>query len=223
MTQFIFVMAAVFSVLLWRMYRHHHRMVMQARSDLLSQSSKVINIKKRVADRAGFQHLLGDYDGISVGLKLEVDNLTARKLPVMWLHITMRRSVESRGSLDILVRPHTSDVFSPGWNWNKPVTPLKGWPQHARYVSRDRAPSLESIDSEVRTIFADQMAKELLITPEAVRLTYLIRQAERGQYLLLRSAEFDMQPIDSGEIAALTRQLQKLLAKLDGVRCDEAA
>ncbi len=122
MTQFIFVIAAVFSILLWRMYRHHHRMVMQARSDLLSQSSKVINIKKSVADRAGFQHLLGDYDGTTVGLKLEVDNLTARKLPVMWLHITMLRPENSSGSLDILVRPQTGDVFSPGWNWNKPIT-----------------------------------------------------------------------------------------------------
>ncbi|MEX1200138.1 MAG: hypothetical protein WEB02_05055 [Methylophaga sp.] len=223
MTQFIFVMAAVFSVLLWRMYRRHHHAVMQARTSLLSQSSQVIDIKKTVDDRAGFRHLVGEYAGNTVSLKLEVDNLTARKLPVMWLHITMLRPMNSEGSLDILVRPHTSDVFSPGWNWNAAVTPLKNWPEHARYVSRDRAPSLQMIDNDVRTIFTDQRAKELLITPGSVRLTYLIRQAERGQYLLLRSAEFDMQPIDPADIEALTRQLEKLLGNLDGVQCDEAA
>jgi hypothetical protein len=223
MAQFIFVMAAVFSVVLWLMYRRHHRRVMQARSVLLSQSNKVINIKQSVVDRAGFRHLLGEFAGTTVGLKLEVDNLTARKLPVMWLHITMLRPSGSSGSLDILVRPQSSDVFSPGWDWNRPITPLRSWPQHARYVSRDRTPLLQTIDSDVRTIFADQRAKELLITPESVRLTYLVRQAERGQYLLLRSAEFDMQPIDSAEIAALTRQLQTLVVNLDGVRCDEAA
>lgn len=223
MTQLIIVMAVVFSGVLWLMYLRHHHRVMQDRAALLSHSEKVIAIRESRIDKAGFRHVAGVFDGAGVSLKLEVDNLTARKLPIMWLHITMLRPPGRKDSLDILARPQNSDVFSPGWNWYKQVTPLKSWPQHARYVSQGSVPVLESIDSDIRTIFADQRAKEVLITPESVRLTYLIRQADRGHYLLLRTADFDMEPIDSAEIAALTRQLQTLLSNLDRRVFDEAA
>lgn len=223
MSQLIFVLAVIFGLILWGMYTKHHKQAMQARRSLLDNSDKVIHIKHSQVDRAGFRHVSGDFDGSGVSLKLEVDNLTARKLPVMWLHISMLRPKEREGSLDILVRPQSGDAFSPGWNWERAVTPLKSWPQHARYVTRQQTPVLQTIDSDVRTIFADQRAKELLITPELVRLTYMVRQADRGNYLLMRSAEFDMQPIDSAEIAALTRQLSRLLMNLDGEVCDEAA
>lgn len=219
----VYVLAVIFTVTLSIMYRKHHKQAMLARKGLLDHSDKVINIRKSLIDRAGFRHVSGEFDGTSVSLKLEVDNLTARKIPVMWLHITMLREQETNNSLDILVRPQTGDAFSPGWNWNRHVTPLKSWPQHARYVSQGRAPVLQTIDTDVRTIFADQRAKELLITPDQIRLTYLIRQADRGNYLLMRSAEFDMQPIDSAEIAALTRQLHRLVKNLDEEVCDEAA
>lgn len=223
MTLFISLMVVTFSVLLWLMYRRHYRQVMQDRAALLNESHKVIRIKQSVIDQAGFGHVSGEFAGSSVVLKLEVDSLTARKLPVMWLHITMLRRRGSEGSLDILVRPQNSDIFSPGWNWPKQITPLKSWPQHARYSSMDKAPVLEKIDKDVSSIFADQRAKALLITPEAVRLTYLIRQADRGHYLLLRTADFDMQPLDSAEIGALTRQLHNLLINLDGENYEKAA
>lgn len=223
MTQFIVFISLVFALVLWAMYRRHHRQVMQDRAALFNEAYKVLNIRQSVADRAGFRHVLGQFAGHSVALRLEIDNLTARKLPVMWLHITMLRPDDASGSLDILVRPNSSDVFSPGWNWGREVTPLKSWPQHARYVSRGQPPVLQTIDNDIRTIFADQRAKELLITPEAARLTYLIKQADRGHYLLLRTADFDMQPLDSAEIAALARQLQTLLVNLDGIHYEKAA
>lgn len=223
MEQIVFVLAAIFSVVLWTMYRRHHRQAMQARAMLLDNSDKVIAIKRSQVDRAGFRHVSGEFDGTAVSLKLEVDNLTARRLPVMWLHLTMLRPSDSTGSLDMLMRPQSGDAFSPGWDWSQMVTPLKNWPEHARYVSENSPPDLQSIDSDVRTIFADQRAKEVLITPQAVRLTYLIRQADRGNYLLMRNAEFDLQPVDSAEIAALTRQLHRLVNNLDGEVCDAAA
>lgn len=223
MTQLIILMIVVFSMCLWLIYRRHHHQILRDRAALLSESHKVIDIKQRVLDQAGFAHLAGEFAGTSVALKLEVDNLTARKLPIMWLHITMLRPAGSEGSLDILMRPQSGDVFSPGWNWERPVTPPKNWPQHARYVSKNKVPSLQRIDGDIQSIFADQRVKALLITPDAVRLTYLARQGDRGQYLLLRMADFDMQPLDPTEIAALSRQLQTLLFNLDGGHYEKAA
>jgi hypothetical protein len=223
MTALLILLSIGFSLLLWLMYRRHHKQVMQARKNLFSDVEKLMTIKQSAQDRAGFPQLVGEFSDNTVALRLEVDNLTPRKLPIMWLHITLLRPANAQGSLDVLVRPQPSDVFSPGWNWPKTITPPKNWPQHARYSSQGKAPMLQSIDSDIRTIFADQHAKEILITPETIRLTYLVRQGDRGHYLLLRAADFDMQPLDSAEIAACIRQLQKLLLNLDGVQCDEAA
>lgn len=223
MTVFLSLLSVGFGLVLWLMYRRHHQQVLRDRSALLNDCDKVLNIMQTQNDRAGFPQLLGEFAGNTVALRLEVDNLTPRKLPIMWLHITLLRMKGATGSLDVLVRPQPSDVFSPGWNWQKTVTPPKNWPQHARYSSQGRVPPLQAIDNDVRTLFADQHAKELLITPESIRLTYLVRQADRGHYLLLRTADFDMQPIDSAEIGACLRQLQTLMLNLDGVQCDEAA
>lgn len=223
MTPLVIVLTIIFALVLCLMYQRHHRQVMQDRAGFLSESHKVIDIKKSRLDKTGFHRVQGEFAGHSVALKLEIDSLTARKLPILWLHVTMRRAAVGKESLDMLMRPQPSDVFSPGWNWHKVIVPLKSWPQHARYVSQGRVPELKHIDNDVRTIFADQRAKELLIMPEYIRLTYLVRQADRGHYLLLRSADFDMAPMDPAEIGALLRQLQTVMGHLDGVNYESAA
>lgn len=224
MPEFIVVsVAMLFSLVLWWMYRKHHHQVSQSRAALLSDCNKVITIHETQFDRAGYAAVKGEFSSKPISLRLEVDNLTARKIPVMWLHITMPRQDTRGGSLDILVRPQVNDVYSPSWNWNKVVTPLAGWPQHARFMSKDKTPDLTLIDADVRNLFADERTKELVVTPEAVRLTYLIRQADRGHYLLLRSVEFDQSPIDSDQVAALSRQLRHLLGSLHGDYQHEAA
>lgn len=212
----VFTLVIVFSVSLWWLYKQHHRQVIQSRANLLNGFAKIMEVNETRFNTAGYASLQGVFNQTPLSLRVEVDNMTARKIPVMWLHIKLDNTPAIHGSLDILVRPQNTEFYSPSWQWSQPITPLAGWPEHARYMSRDMAPDLQSIDTDVRTIFADQKVKELLITPDAVRLTYLIRQADRGNYLLLRSVQFDDEPIDSDRIAALTRQLQRLQQNLIG-------
>lgn len=212
----IFTLLVVFSISLWWIYKQHHLQVIRSRANLLNGFAKIMEVNETHFNTAGYASLQGVFNQTPLSLRIEVDNLTARKIPVMWLHIKLHNTSATNGSLDILVRPQNTEVYSPSWQWSQPIKPLAGWPQHARYMSRDVAPDLQVIDTDVRTLFADEKVKELLITPEAVRLTYLIRQADRGNYLLLRSVQFDDEPIDSDQVAALTRQLQRLQQNLIG-------
>lgn len=212
----VFMLLIVFSISLWWIYKQHHRQVIQSRANLLNGFAKVMKVNETHFNAAGYAALKGVFNQTPLSLRVEVDNLTARKIPVMWLHIKLHNTSSINGSLDILVRPQNTEIYSPSWLWSQPVEPLAGWPQHARYMSRDVTPNLQAIDTDVRTLFADEKVKELLITPEAVRLTYMIRQADRGNYLLLRSVQFDDDPIDSDQVAALTRQLQRLQQNLVG-------
>lgn len=211
------------ALLSWRIYRHQQAEI-RKRTQLLSESNKVITISKHTTDRFGLGQLTGTFAGNNVSLKLELDNHPSRSEPLMWLHISLQRPGTHAGSLDILMKPDKADEFSPGWQWSRPITPLKCWPQHARYMSRERPPVLQHIDTDIRSLFADQNIKALLILPDTIRLTYLIKQAQTKPLPLIANAKFDMTPIDSAEIAALIRQLQKLAFNLDGeVAQNEAA
>lgn len=214
--QIVIGLVLVGIVLLWGGIYRHQQAEIRKRTHLLSESNKVITICQHTTDRDGLEQLSGTFAGNNVSLKLELDAHRSRSESLMWLHISMQRTANRTGSLDILMRPDKADGFSPGWQWSRPITPLKCWPQEARYMSRERPPVLEHIDTDIRSLFADQNTKALLILPETIRLTYLIKQTQPKHFPLLPNVTFDLTPIDSAEIGALLRQCQKLALNLDG-------
>ena len=62
----------------------------------------------------------------------------------------------------------------------------------------------------------DKKTKELIVTPQRIRLTYQAKQAERGDYLLLRSATFDHDPLPPDTVQALLRHGIGLHQDLEG-------
>ena len=53
---------------------------------------------------------------------------------------------------------------------------------------------------------ADVNMKELLIMPNFTRLTYMVKQAERGEYLIMRNAIYENTPISKSVVEALLKQ-----------------
>lgn len=209
---------------LFVMYRRHHQQVLASRSQVFDDCHHIVDLTSSKTDEQGYTSIYADWNDTRVKLSVEVDNLTARKLPVMWMHITLfRKHKDSSGAtLDILARPQNTESFSPSWLWLKPVMPLGGWPQHARYMTKTKPPSLTSIDQDVKDLFADDRCKELLITPGAIRLTYLAKQSDRGHYLLLRAINFDDKPIESNLIKGLLQKLDAMAGHMNEVQ-NEAA
>ena len=209
---------------LFVMYRRHHQQVLASRSQVFDDCHDVVQMTSSTIDGQGYAAVLADWNNARVKLSVEVDNLTARKLPVMWMHLTLYRTHKdsSGATLDILVRPQNTESFSPSWLWLKPVMPLGGWPQHARYMTKTQPPSLTGIDQDVKDLFADDRCKELLITPGAIRLTYLAKQSDRGHYLLLRAINFDDKPIESNLIKGLLQKLDAMAGHMNEVE-NEAA
>ena len=54
--------------------------------------------------------------------------------------------------------------------------------------------------------FVDEKMKELLIMPNMVRLTYMAKQADRGEYLILRNAVYSDAPITRHVVESLIKQ-----------------
>ena len=67
----------------------------------------------------------------------------------------------------------------------------------------------------VPKLFSDLKMKELLVMPEFVRLTYMAKQADRGEYLIMRNAIYDNTPIDKNTVEVLIKQAIEIRQTLE--------
>jgi hypothetical protein len=142
--------------------------------------------------------LTGRYRGQSFQLDAITDTLTFRKLPVLWLRVTLLAPAPGLSTLDILVRSQNAEFFSPANELPHAVRPPADWPADAlvRTDNPQRMPDLSIVDRHM-AVFARPATKELLITAKGVRLVHMLDQARRAEYLVLRQAEFENPAVDT--------------------------
>ena len=160
----------------------------------------------------GYPRLAGRYQGFPVQIQPVIDTLATRRLPALWLLVTLQDSLPLTARLDLMMRPTAATTFS---NFDLlPVTlPLPaGFPEHSVLRTDDPrnvlpppvlAPHLE--------VFQNPRAKELLITPNGLRLVWLIAEADRARYGVFREADF-------GEVDLAPELLRDLLDRLIALR-----
>jgi len=156
--------------------------------------------------------LTGRYCGRDVRLEPVLDDLTWRKLPSLWLKVTLLAPNPERGTLGFLVRPRGGEFYSPTADMASRLPIPAHWPSDAILRSDDRkeAPQLDL------TAFADPRLKELVVSPAGVRLVYQAQQGERASYLVLRQASFAEPHVELAPVKALLDQVIALTAELDG-------
>ena len=165
-------------------------------------------------------HILnGAYEGGQFELKTITDTLATRKLPSLWLMITLKSPVPVKHTFDMMLRPAGPTSFS---NFDfLPVsfaTPF-GFPAQAVLRSDAELPDFDlTVLQPHLDFFKNPRAKELLITPNGLRLVIQLAEAERSRYLVYRDARFNNATIDSDEtkraldiLLALRRDLQEHL------------
>ena len=187
-----------------------------ARGRLLDACAGLVEAPRRSANPAGFDRVDGGYRGYAVRLELEEDVSGLRKLPSLWLHLSLAgHALRGRPTLDILARPRNTEFYSPSGEWDMRVSPRPGWPEDALYRTAGTAPDVAAIDGDVRRLFADGRMKELVVTPRRVRLTYQAKEARRGDYQLLRAAVFDDEPLPVETVSALLRAALRVRRHLE--------
>jgi hypothetical protein len=134
------------------------------------------------------------------------DTLGWRKLPPLWLLVKVLANKPNQGSLDLIVRPANNEFYSPSWQWDGNLTIPNNWPQHAIIKYLHKPIDISLLEHIVPTLFSDLKMKELLIMPEFVRLTYMVKQADRGEYLIMRNAVYNDAPIAQDIVESLIKQ-----------------
>ena len=160
-------------------------------------------------EASGFARMSGRWGGVRFDLQAVPDTLTFRKLPVLWVMVTLTEEICIAGKVHIMRRPTQAEVFSHFGLMPEGVALPPGFPDDCalRCEAADGLPL--AVIAEQAGLFGDRTVKELVMTPKGLRIVLLGEEAERTKYLLYRDAEMGSTPFPA---AQLVPQLQALLA-----------
>jgi hypothetical protein len=177
-------------VLAW-LYRRDARLERQRRALFFDHCLDLVDSGRVTRENRGYPVMEAKYRGYDVRLEPVLDTIAWRKIPSLWLKVTVLAPNPVSGVLDLLVRPRGTEFYSPSDELDIRVAVPSGWPKDAIICTRDRAtmPRLDQIAPHIH-LFDDPRMKELVVTPSGTRLVYQAMQAERAYYLVLRQARF---------------------------------
>ena len=182
------------------------------RGDWFAPALDLFSSYRVTQDGKNWPVLLGSYRGHSVRLEPVLDDLSWRKLPSLWLKVTVLSPNTGRATYGFLVRARGGEFYSPTPDMKHRLSLPAGWPTDAILCSDD---SLKAPDLDV-SAFQDPYLKELVITPKGVRLVYQAQQGERASYLVLRQARFEQRHADPQKVKALLDQAIAIAMQIDG-------
>lgn len=190
MTILLGVLVAGVLALLTYLQVRHVRAVRATRGALFDQVTHLFDDVKIRQDGLNYPVLTGRLHGHPIKLEPIVDTLGFRKLPVLWLLITHYRPLSVGSPLDILLRPHGNEFFSPNQRYEREIPPRPGYPEHVRIASRDpaAAPDLAVLAPFLRFIH-EMDTKEILVRSTGVRVVRRLAEAEQTHYRVTRQAE----------------------------------
>lgn len=184
------------------------------RAGLFSECAALLEAPRLGRDRAGFATLDGFRNGAPVAVRLIPEALVHRRLPQLWLSVSLRCPLPVNATLDVLRRPAGAEFYAPA-DLPLRLAPPAGWPADTLVRGTQGAEALllraEPILAE---ILADPRVKEVLVTPRGLRLVVQAAEGARGAYLLLRGSRFDLDHVApallDGTLAGLHRLARAL-------------
>jgi hypothetical protein len=193
-----YAVALVGVALLVMLYQRDRRHLRAQRAKFFDLCLNLFQAYRITQDGPVYPLLSGRYRDRQVRLAPLTDNMAWRKVPVLWLKVTVLQPNSYQGILDFLVRPGGVEVYSPSDELHHHLPLPEGWPEQALLCTDDPSaiPPLELITPHMG-VFADVYMKELVITSRGVRLMRMIWQAKRLQYMVLREVSFEEIYLDS--------------------------
>lgn len=175
----------------------------------------------RAVAPTGFARLSGRHEGALFDLQVVPDTLTFRKLPTLWLLVSLPEPVPVAATLDIMMRPMGGETFSHFNDLAVQIAIPPGFPPDCAIRCDDPAgvPDVAVIARHLAGLDLDGL-KELLISPKGLRIVWLAEEADRSRYLLFRDAEMGTEPFSPARLRPILAALAALRAEL---RMKEAA
>lgn len=206
-------LAGLFAAIAWHLRGRAQARVAVRAGYFAAVAPEFSNLRQAVAD-TGFPRLSGVWQGDTFDLQAVPDTLTFRKLPALWLLVTLPAPLPLRGTLDMLLRPMGTEPFTHFMQLATQIATPPGLPPEA-VLRCDDPTALPPADLVARHVAGldKTRLKELVISPKGVRIVWLMEEADRTRYLIFRDAEM-------GATALPPAQLRPLLTALQALRDD---
>lgn len=177
--------------------RDQRRLAVQRRG-LLDAAADILDSSRIRLSRDGFPMLDGNLsDGRRLRLELIADTLVCRRLPQLWLKLTLtEHSPQNRPSIGALSRPTGAEFYSlvhdlPEWG----PPPQSETSILMRSDGTATAAEIDRSGSIFSALFRNPAVKEAVITARGVRLIRQAAEGDRGAHLLLRQVRFPLEQI----------------------------
>jgi hypothetical protein len=200
------------AVLLWRQYNREMAKRADQGRELFEPVMALFDAPDvRRGETAGVWILTGRYRGTVFQLKTVTDTLATRKLPSLWLMVTLPQAQPVPATVDLMMRAAGLTSFS-NFDFLPHTLELpKDFPVDATLRS-DRPADTTIVPLLVRhlDLFHSGKGKEFLVSPKGLRIVVLLAEADRARYGVLREANFDGVTVDP----VLARQVMDTLIEL---------
>lgn len=165
----------------------------------------------------GFPRMTGRREGLAFDLQAVPDTLTFRKLPALWVLITLPEPLPIDATLDLMARPSGNEPFTKFASLPQSLPTPPDLPKDIAIRTDDahRIPPPDLI-AQYADLFQDPRVKELVLSPKGLRIVILAEEADRGRYLIFREAEM-------GRTSLPPARLEPLLDRLAALRKDVLA
>jgi hypothetical protein len=166
---------------------------------------------------SGFPRMTGRRASLAFDLQAIPDTLTFRKLPALWVLVTLPEPLPLEATLDLMARPSGNEPFTKFATLPQSLPTPPDLPTEVAVRSDDasRIPPLNLIAAHA-DLFQDPRVKELVLSPKGLRIVILAEEADRGRYLIFREAEMGRTPLPPA-------RLEPLLDRLAAIRKDVLA
>lgn len=165
----------------------------------------------------GFPRMTGRRAGLAFDMQAIPDTLTFRKLPALWVLVTLPEPLPLEATLDLMARPSGNEPFTRFATLPQSLPTPPDLPKDIAVRTDDatRIPPPDLIAAHA-DLFTDPRVKELVLSPKGLRIVILAEEADRGRYLIFREAEMGRTPLPPS-------RLEPLLDRLAAIRQDVLA
>ena len=194
------------------------------RAGYLSQCVPLFSNPIQAVADTGFARISGTYRDQMFDIQAVPDSLSVRKLPCLWLLVTLPDPLARHGTFDVMLRATGLETFSRFSALPDQIAAPAGFPEDCT-IRTDRPGDMPDPDVIARYLHGLDSAhlKELVIAPTGLRMVWLAEQADRGQYLLFRDAEMGALPLQPTVLQPLMEGLCDLWAQLQTMSAAELA
>ncbi len=163
----------------------------------------------------GFPRMTGTRSGLSYDLQAIPDTLTFRKLPALWVLVTLPGPLPLQATVSLMARPSGNEPFSRFSTMPQSLPTPTGLPPHVAIRTDDAARvTVADLIARHADLFNDPQVKELVLSPKGLRIVILAEEADRGRFLIFREAEMGMTALAPARLAPILDRIQDLRAAI---------